>query len=221
MKRRAILAWGSFWPTLIVWLPLLSILVITEATLPKPAQVSEGTPNLGILEFLDRPAVTLTILVVVAEFLMIKALLMARNYERLPSRADVITRNEHGHLIAVYTKRLDGPRDYLALSLIAANVAFACLYILSIVLFLNQDWVLSYPREIQTIQNAARIGLVVVLVWGGYQLLSVPDAEGEPEVSRVGVVVTIALAAQAIAVYVVTHDDGRAESAARKWLGIN
>jgi hypothetical protein len=211
MKRRAILAWESFWPTLIVWLPLVSVLIITEAALPR----------WQTLDYLDNPTVTLAILVIVAEFLIIKALLMARTYERLPSRADIALMAEGGETVAVYRKKHNGPRDFLALSLISANVAFAVLYLLSIVIFLNQDWMLEYPGEVQAITNLARVGLAVVLIWGGYQLLSVPNAEGDPQLSRTGLIVTALLVAQFVAVYLAVHDDGRAESVGRKWLGID
>jgi hypothetical protein len=222
MKRRAILAWESFWPTLIVWLPLVSVLIITEAALPVwPRESDCKPPRWQTLDYLDNPTVTLAILVIVAEFLIIKALLMARTYERLPSRADIALMAEGGETVAVYRKKHNGPRDFLALSLISANVAFAVLYLLSIVLFLNSDWMVSYPGEVQAIQNIARVGLVIVLIWGGYQLLSVPRLDHEPAVSRAGLIVTAVLIAQAVLVYVVTHDDGRAESVGRKWLGID
>jgi hypothetical protein len=222
MKRRAILAWESFWPSLIVWLPLLSFLILTEARIPDaPIVPRDGDFRWESLEWLDRPAVTLAILVIVAEFLIVKVLLMSRGYRRLPSRADLAMRDEGGQYIAVYTRKHNGPRDYLALSLIAANVAFAILYLLSIVIFLNQDWMLEYPGEVQAITNLARVGLAVVLIWGGYQLLSVPNAEGDPQLSRTGIIVTALLVAQFVAVYLAVHDDGRAESVWRKWLGID
>jgi hypothetical protein len=225
MKRRAVRAWESFWPSLLIWLPLLSILILTEARLPDiPPHTVES--RYAFLERLDSPEITLAILVIVAEFLIIKSLLMAKTYERLPSREGISARMDNGTVAVIYDRRKKGETDYLALSLIAANVAFAILYIIAIVLFLNQDWMERYPVEIRAIQNIARVGLVAVLIWGGYQLLSVPDPEREPAVSRLGVIATVLLIVQVVAVYLVTHANlngaaDRAEWAIRKWFGVD
>lgn len=225
MNKRAVRAWESFWPSLLLWLPLLSILILSEATLPHvPAPQNE--PRNRILDTLDRPEVTLALLVIVAEFLIVKSLLMSRTYRRLPSRQNMSARMENGTVSVIYDRRKRGETDYLALSLIAANVAFATLFIIAILVFLNPDWMMNYPVEVRIIQNLARFGLAAVLLWGGYQLLMVPDPDHEPEISRVGIYATAILILQVIGVYLVTHAtlDGtrdRLDWAMRKWFGID
>lgn len=194
-RRRAIRAWESFWPSLLVWLPLTSFLIATGAALPNSSLPTPRPigPRHPVLDFFDRPGVTLGILVIVAEFLIIKSLLMSRHYRQAGEH-----RERYGYHPAI------GP-DYLALSIIAANVAFATIYVLSILLFLNQSWALLHPVEVRTITNIARLGLVVVLAWGGYQLLSVPDPDGDTRLSRLGVAVTIGLVLQLLAVFFITR----------------
>lgn len=200
MSRRAIRAWESFWPTLIIWLPLVSILLLTDARIPH-IPPADNEPPYRIFRFLDRIEITLALLVIVAEFLMIKSLLMARTYVRLPSRENMTARMENGTVSVIYDKRKKGDADYLALGLIAANVAFTVLYLLSIILLLHPNWLVRYPIQVRTATNLARLGLVIVLAWGGYQLLSVADPDREDRISPAGIVATFALIAQVIAVY--------------------
>jgi hypothetical protein len=126
--NRGRLLLDAIYPTVLLWLVCLAVALWRDADWPETTDAWT----------------TFALLWLVVEFLVLKALLMARRMDELV---------------------------WLTVSLVAANLAFAAVYLVVMAGVLWPAWSL---RHTQVIRWSTRIGLATVLMWSIYQLVSVP-----------------------------------------------
>ena len=75
-------------------------------------------------------------------------------------------------------RRMQGV-DYLGLSLVAANIAFALLYLAVLAGVLWPYWFAAHPNDVEWLRRGLRGLLVVALAWSTWQVVNVPPPEDE------------------------------------------